>query len=695
MQLPRMSSTKLNLFLIAIISFLCYSNTFDAPFIFDDNTVIVENPLIRDLRYFADSSDVKGFEGISYDALKRRYVGYLSFALNYKAHGLAVGGYHVINLLIHVLNGILVYLFITLTFKTPFLKGSRLKGSSGPIALIAALLFVSHPVQTQAVTYIVQRLASMATMFYLLSLVLYIKARLSTGRKSAGFIFYGLSLVSAILGMYTKAIVFTLPAVILLYEFLFLSGSRRRRLLYLTPILLTMLIIPMSLLDMEKPLAEMIGDAEGATRIQDISRIDYLLTEFRVFVTYLRLLVFPINQNLDYDYPLYRSLLDPQVFLSFMLGLSFFGLGLYFLRRSSASDSALRISAFGIFWFFLALSVESSIIPLHVIYEHRLYLPSIGFFTALATAGFLLLERHKSFKMKKAAVVMVGMVLIIQTYATYSRNNVWRSNTAIWEDVVSKSPQKGRGHNNLGEAFEMEGQIDRAVEQYQTAIRLDPSYPQAYNNLGNVYESRGLIDEAIEQYMMALKLNPNSPKAHNNLGIAYGDKGLIDEAIEEYMIALRLNPLIEMPHYNLGVAYRGKGLIDKAIEQYMMALSVNPNSPKAHNNLGVIFRDDGLIDAAIEEYMMALRLNPDYENARYNLGVAYWDKGLIDDAIEQYRAALKIEPDDEQAHLALGIAYSKKGDMYHAREELETALRLNPGDITAQGVLKWVEEQSR
>jgi tetratricopeptide (TPR) repeat protein len=690
-----MSSTPVNLFLIAITAFLCYSNTFDVPFVFDDNTAIVENPLIRDLGYFADASEVRDFKEIRYNALKRRYVGYLSFALNYKANGLSVGGYHAINILIHILNGMLIYLLITLTFRTPVLNDSRLKGSSGPIALVTALLFVSHPVQTQAVTYIVQRLASMTAMFYLLSLVLYIKARLSEGGKRAGMMFYVLSLVSAILGMYTKQIAFTLPVAILLYEFLFLSGSRRKRLLYLTPILLTMLIIPLSLLDMEKPLEEIIGDAEGATRIEDISRMDYLLTEFRVFVTYLRLLALPVHQNLDYDYPVYRSFLDPQVFLSFMFFLSLFGLGLYFLRRSRTADSALRIPAFGIFWLFLAFSVESSIIPLHVIYEHRVYLPSVGFFAALATAGFLFIERYKGLRMQKAVVGMIALVLIMLAGATYLRNNVWRSNTSIWEDVVRKSPQKGRGHNNLGEAYEMEGQIDRAIYEYKTAIRLDPSYPQAYNNLGTIYESSGLIDEAIEQYMMALRLQPDSTKAHNNLGIAYRDKGLIDEAIEQYMEALSLNPLVDMSHFNLAAAYREKGSIDEAIKEYTEALRLNPDSTHAHNNLGVIYRDKGMIDEAIKEYLEALRLNPGYEKARYNLGVAYWDKGLIDDAIEQYRIAIEIEPEDEEAHLALGVAYSKKGDMVHAREELETALRLNPGDTTARGVLNWVKAQSR
>ena len=309
-----------HILLLALMGLLAYSNTFEVPFQFDDKPNIVINPIIKDLRYFLETEKAKMFTGKNeYPAFTRRYIGHLTFALNYKIHGLDVTGYHVFNLFIHVLNAILLYWFVVLTFRTPKLKGSPLGDSSRPIALFAALLFVSHPMQTQAVTYIVQRLTSLATLFYMLSLVLYIKTRLKTEQQSSktgAFLLYFFSVVSALLAMKTKEIAFTLPLVIALYECMFFRGKIKRRLIYLIPLLLTMLIIPLTYIGlysgMDRPVGEMIHDADRATTIRDISRVDYLVTEFRVIVTYLRLLVLPVNQSVNYAPTLYRSFFDPQ-----------------------------------------------------------------------------------------------------------------------------------------------------------------------------------------------------------------------------------------------------------------------------------------------------------------------------------------------------------------------------------------------
>jgi hypothetical protein len=160
-----------HILLIVTLSLIAYSNTFSVPFHFDDKSVIVENPAIKDLQYFSSPSKVKAFtEHFGYHTFRSRYIGYLTFALNYSIHGLDTTGYHIVNLVIHVCTSLLVYLLVHLTFKTSFLLTSKLRDYSQQIALFAALLFACHPVQTEAVTYIWQRVASLATMFYLLSL---------------------------------------------------------------------------------------------------------------------------------------------------------------------------------------------------------------------------------------------------------------------------------------------------------------------------------------------------------------------------------------------------------------------------------------------------------------------------------------------------------------------------------------------
>jgi hypothetical protein len=285
--------------LIAVTALAIYSNTFFSPFHFDDTGTIVENNKLRDLSNFWPPSGT-------------RYIGFLSFALNYQVGGLEVLGYHLVNILIHIINGFLVWSLVTLTFKTPVMErssaNSKLKYF---IALTASLIFISHPVQTQAVTYIVQRFASLATFFYLLSLVLFVKWRISHRT-----IFYPLSILCAVLAMKTKEISFTLPFIVLLYEIMFFGSfvnghmqRRRTRLLYLAPLVLTVLIIPLSLIGIDKPLGDVIGEfREAAQETEEVPRGIYLLTQFRVIATYIRLLILPYLFSLSSIYLLLCNL---------------------------------------------------------------------------------------------------------------------------------------------------------------------------------------------------------------------------------------------------------------------------------------------------------------------------------------------------------------------------------------------------
>ncbi|MGD1075202.1 MAG: tetratricopeptide repeat protein [Thermodesulfovibrionales bacterium] len=533
--------------IIITVGVLAYSNTFQVPFLFDDFSNIVENPVIKDFRYF--TNPVSASDVPLYQFFKSRFIGYATFALNYKLHGLNVTGYHILNLIIHIANALLLYLLIMLSFRTPSLRERSLKNYSNLIGIFSALFFVSHPIQTQAVTYIVQRLASLATMFYLLSLISYVQSRLSVSRVRSSS-FYVVSLISAVLAMKTKEISFTLPFTITLYEFLFFTGRKIKRLLHLIPILLTLLIIPLTFMGASQSLGDAIGAVSEVTRVMTpMSRWDYLFTQFRVIVMYIRLLFLPINQTLDYDYPLYHSLFEPEVFLSFLflMALCFIGFYLFYRAKSKdrKSDQPLELIAFGVLWFFLTLSVESSIIPIvDLTFEHRLYLPSVGVFIAITTGLFIakdkLVEGKLSFQ--KTMLPACVLILIIFTYATYSRNVVWQDKTTLWEDTVKKAPFNARAHNSLGFAYSSEGFIDKAMEQYQIAIRLKPDYAEPQNNLANSYESKGLIDKAIEHYLLALRLHPDYADAHFNLGNIYFSEGLLDEAIEHYQISLQLNP---------------------------------------------------------------------------------------------------------------------------------------------------------
>jgi hypothetical protein len=531
----------MHLALIAAVGLLVYSNTFHAPFQLDDVDLIAKNPVVKDLGSFMP------FSGPGLDeTASRRYVGYLSFALNYRLNGTDPWGYHLINLFVHVMNALLVYLLVSLMFMTPFLRGSLLAGQARHIALLSGLFFVSHPLQTEAVTYVFQRLASLAAFFCLLSLASYAGSRLSDDPRRR-YALLALSLASAVLAMKTKENAFTLPLVITLYEFLFFTrpgpraagatdtGTFGGRVLRLAPFLLAMFIIPLSISGTGRPLGEVV---ESASRgYAGISRWDYLCTQLRVVVTYVRLLFLPVNQNVDYDYPLYGSLLNPPVLLSALFIFSLIGLSIWLIVRSGRTCPGCRVIAFGVFWFFITLSVESGVIPIPMlINEYRVYLPSAGAFMAMTAGAFMLLPvKGGEGRVRTAALLLLMTPAVLLPAAAYVRNETWRSRISLWEDAVAGAPEKLRPHVNLGLAYYDAGRTEEAIGQYLAAFRLRPQSLKVHINLGLAYFDAGRMEKAVRHYRAALRLDPDSVQVLNNLGLAYREMGLYEKA-EEYLL---------------------------------------------------------------------------------------------------------------------------------------------------------------
>ena len=597
---------------IILLGAVLYSNILHAPFVFDDHSSIKENDSIRSI--------AKSLKNIS----SNRYLTSLSFAFNYAACGLKPFGYHLINNLIHVINALLVYYLVILTFKTPYFSSQQSAISANPpssplnlrgdregllsshfIAFFSAFIFIAHPIQTQAVTYIAQRAASMAAMFYLLSLVMYIKWRLVSGQQTSRaadqsrfigtLLLYCASLFSAILAMKTKEIAFTLPVVIAFYEFSFFNKtaasqyatSNLRRFFYLLPILLTLLVIPLSMLNFTAPVEAITQDINIQSReTVNITRADYLLTQFRVIVTYLRLLVLPINQNFDYDYPVYHSFFDLQVFLSFLFLLSILGIAVYLFYKSRRTHYASRLVAFGIFWFFITLSVESSIIPIRdVIVEHRLYLPSIGFFIA----AVLSVEYFFSNMRLKIALMLV--IVSVLSISTYNRNTIWKDPQALWEDVIAKAPNNARAYNNLGVELKNKGEFDKAIEQFEKSLKADKNYTSVYFNLGDVQYRLGNYEDAVVYLKKALTLKLNQ-QLHldvlNKLGRTYSAMGQTENAIDAFKEAIKVYPLAVAPYNNLGVQYIKTGRFDLAIETLEKALKIR-EEPYIRANLSIAY----------------------------------------------------------------------------------------------------------
>ncbi|MBF0316847.1 MAG: tetratricopeptide repeat protein [Nitrospirae bacterium] len=625
-----MNKTFIHLAIIMVVGLLIYSNTLEVPFIYDDEPNIISNPTIKDLRYFTDSSTIDASrvdQGIKL-FFRTRFIGYLSLAINYRLNGLNVAGYHLFNLLVHIVNTVLLYRFIILTLNTPFFSGgTHLKTPLSQLcALFGALLFTSHPVQTQAVTYIIQRFASLAATFYLLTVVMYITAMLSNTPRTR-YALYAISVISSVCAMKTKEIAFTVPVTIAIYEFMFLGGSLKKRVMYLTPLFMTMLIIPLTLIGNNASFSgvEGISGAIDIASTRDISRWHYLITQFRVIVMYIRLLFLPINQSLLYDYPVYRTFFNMEILASLLLIVSLMGLAirLYILSGRAEQRRYLRLGSFGITWFFVTLSVESGIIAISdIIYEHRLYLPMVGFCFVFVCVYIMVSDRIKnSERLKTKWIVTATVILIILSLAaaTYNRNGLWHSRISLWSDVVKKYPNNADSQSNAGCAYHEAGFLKEALNHYQAAIRLNPNDAKTHNNIGAVYVATGFLNEALTHYQAAIRLNPNDAKTHNNIGVVYVATGFLNEALTHYQAAIRLDFYDAKIHRNLGELYNRQNKLDEAIAEYQNAIRINPDYVAARNNLGNVYVTLGRNEEAIKEFQAVLRLNPQDTDARRKL----------------------------------------------------------------------------
>ena len=592
---------------VAAAAFAVYSNVLYGPFLFDDNFYIVDNKLIRDLGNFTDLSGT-------------RYVGLFTFALNYWRGGLDPFVYHLFNVIVHAACSVFVFRLVLLTMRTPAMAGQRAgegamegaglnkgAGEAGQtavwVALFAALLFATHPVQTQAVAYISQRFASLATLFYLMSLVIYVRWRLVGGRGSGlsrGKALYVLSVVLAVLAMKTKEISFTLPIVILLYDFAFFPGegggeSVKDKLRRTWPFLLTLLIIPLSLFG---PGAAG-GGAAGVIHEQHLEHLDtlspwtYILTQSTVVVKYLRLLILPVGQNVDYDYPIYDSLLSAPVmgsliFLTLLLGFVLYAF-LWSLRKTVECNECGRwplVASFGALWFFLTLSIESSVIPLtDVIFEHRLYLPNVGAATCASALLFYLFRRFEVKRVALATAVALLVVALPLGVAAHKRNEVWADDLVFWTDIVRKSPAKLRPHYNLGIVYQKRGMSSKAAAEFKETVLMRPGFAEGWNNLGFAHVSLGKFTEAIGYYNEALRIDPEYAKAMNNLGVAHYQLGEITTAERWIKAATVADGTLIDAWYNLAVLYKARGRGEEAVAATEELLRLDPSNERARELL--------------------------------------------------------------------------------------------------------------
>jgi hypothetical protein len=463
---------------ICLLGSIIYSNTLNSPFVFDDLQNIKNNLYIRlpnfDFQRLCDA----GFKSSS----SNRPIANISFALNHYWGEYDVTSYHVVNIIIHLINGILVYFLSLIIFKqatyVPNQKVSQLHNVSSPLlSLLAALIFIIHPIQTQSVTYIVQRMNSMAAMFYLLSLLFYINSRLTRIKWKRWVLFSG-CFFSWIMALGSKEVAATLPLIILIYEWYFFQDLRlewlRRNLKFFVGLFAVLVLVVFVYLG-EHPLDRISASYTN----RDFTILERVLTQFRVVLFYISLLLcpHPSRLNLLHHVTTSSSLIEPvTTLLSLLIIIGLFGLVVYLAKRQ-------RLISFCILWFFFNLVIESSVLGLEMIFEHRLYLPMFSFALIVSYLLFHFLSKRQIWFI----VVSVIIILSLST-ATYMRNSVWGDEVTLWKDCVEKSPQLARPHNNLGNALDKQGRTEEAIEHYLQVLRIKPDYVEAHYNLGNALD---------------------------------------------------------------------------------------------------------------------------------------------------------------------------------------------------------------
>lgn len=589
-----------------------YANSFRVPLLLDDIASIAENPSLRRLWPLSEVLSPPANVGLG-----GRPLANLSFALNYAAGGTAVAGYHAVNLAIHVAAAALLFALLRRLLSLPLC--ARFSGRAAEIAAAAALLWLLHPLQTNAVTYLSQRTEALMALLYLATL--YASLRAATG----GPVRWELAAVGACLaGMATKEVMVTAPVVVLLFDRTFVAGSFRaawtqRRRLYLG-LAATWALLVFLLADVH----------ERGVGYAAVNAWQYALLECRVVLLYLKLAVWPSPLVFDYGPAVAPAVAD---LWPFALGLGALLAGLAWLWRRSP-----RL-AFPLLWVFAVLAPTSSFVPVGAqpMAESRMYLPLAGLAAAAAVGAYAWLGRR--------GLAIVAALAVAGGFATRARNHDYRSALAIWTDTAAKVPTNARAFASVGAAWLEAGKLEHAIPLLQRALRLDP-----------------LVAEV-----------------HNNLATALVDAGRPADAVEHFTAALKLKPGVASTHYNFGNLLLQLGRVPEAIAQQQQALVARATFPEAQCALGNAYAAAGRGPEAAAAFRAALALQPALLPAHYGLATVLAAAGQYAEAIPHFEATIRGAPGAWEAHFAFGNALAQLRRYAEALARYDEVLRLNPG----------------
>jgi tetratricopeptide (TPR) repeat protein len=645
--------------LIVLLIFLAYLPALRGGFIWDDDAYVTQNPVLH---------DGEGLRQIWFKvgAVPQYYpLSFTSFWVDYHLWKLNPLGYHLINLLLHAINAILLW---------TILRQLRVRG-----AWLAAAVFAVHPVNVESVAWITERKNVLAGFFYLSSALACLQfwlPNLAADRRTqrgpqttaaglGNWKFYWLALLLYLCALLAKTATIALPVAVLLVVWWKRGKVGWRELFPLTPFLAVGLAMGLFTVWVEKHFAHAAGSGWA------FSFLERSLIAGRAVWFYLGKLAWP--HPLMFVYPRWEiHAAQPLAYLP-VLALIVVLFILWLNRKGWARPMLVALAyflalLFPVLGFFNVYFFRYSFVA-----DHFQYLAGIGPLT-LAAAG---ISRLFGF-VKKQEWALCGALVVVLGALTWQQAGIYRDLETLWCDTLAKNPGCWLAQNNLGAIFVDKGRFDEAIENYRKAIQFNPNSAVPLYSLGVALADKGRFDEAIENYRKAIQINPNYFDALNTLGVALADKGRFDEAIENYYKAIQINPNNPKVLNNLGVALADKGRFDEAIENYRKAIQINPNYPKALNNLGNALAARDRFDEAIKYYHQAIQIDPNYLDALNNLGAALAAKGRLDEAIENFRKAIQFNPDSFEALDNLGIALATKGRFDEAIENYRKAIQINP-----------------
>jgi len=562
--------------ILILISTLSYANSLTNSFVWDDNVLIVENDFVkRGLRYLKDifSKDFFDIAGVEFNFKYGYYrpIITISYAIDYFFWKLNPSGFHLTNLLLHTINSILIFLIL---FKIT---------ENSIIPFLASAIFAANPVHTESVTWISGRTDTVAGFFFFLSLFLYQK---KDSAKGIDLKFYISSVISFLLALFSKEMAFSLPLILMVYDYLFSFNKTydfRKSILRILPYFLMIgfySIIRFGILEIHT-----INELDKSIT-KNITIYSTILSFFKTIILYyLKKFFLPIGLSAYIQNKFSYSIFEPEVIFSIMV--------LFLLLFTMVKFwKTQKLITFSISFFLITLLPLSNFIRISgpqdmgfMCAERFLYIPSFGLSVFLA----ILFERLIYNKNRKyVAYILVTILLCSYTGRTILRNFDWKDNKTLFTKTIKLAPESSLLNHIMGNEMVKEENLDQALKYYNKALTLNPISYASYHNIGVIYFKKGELEKAIGKFNEALAIKPDYIQSHFNLGTIYQEIGLEDEAIAEFKKILNITLRYPPAHNSLGIIYAKKGLIEDAKREFKIALELDPDYEIANKNLKLL-----------------------------------------------------------------------------------------------------------